>query len=187
MAVMKKNMIKIKVLSFFAILFFLISALPFLNACLPNTVEVTLYFAGYTETDFYLEPETRKITDDRDLYKKVLEELIGGPDSKELYPTLPSSTKVNSVAVENGLAIVDLSKEIITDTAEIPHSSTTETLAIFSIVNSLTEFEDIEKVKIIINGMDKGKIDGMQIEDFWGHVGIYEEFIRNKDIINKPD
>ncbi len=184
---MKKNTTKIKVLSFFAILFFIISALPLLNACFPSMVEVTLYFAGYTETDFYLEPETRKITDNEDLYKKILEELVKGPDSKELYPTLPSSTKVNSVAVEDGLAIVDLSKEVITDTTEIPHSSTTETLAIFSIVNSLTEFEDIEKVKITINGMDKGKIDGIQIEDFWGHVGIYEEFTRNEDVINKPD
>jgi len=184
---MKKNTIKIKVLSFFAILLFLMSALPFLNACLPNMVEVTLYFAGYTETDFYLEPETRKITDDENLYEKVLEELVKGPDNKELYPTLPSSTKINSVTVENGLAIVDLSKNVIIDTTEIPHSSNTELLAIFSIVNSLTEFEDVERVKIIIDGIDKGEIDGIHIEDFWGHVGIYEEFTRNEDIIGKLD
>ncbi|GAG84391.1 unnamed protein product, partial [marine sediment metagenome] len=78
---------------------------------------------------------------------------------------------------------VDFSKEIITNFQEIPHSSTTEVLAIFSIVNTLTEFEEINKVKITIEGKDSGQVDGLYIEDFWGHVGIYEEFTRNEDII----
>jgi len=148
-------------------------------------IEVTLYFAKYTETSFYLEPEVRRITSDENLYKKTIEELVKGPQSTGLYPTLPASTKVISVEIENGLATVNFSKEIILDSSDIPHSSTTEILAIFSIVNTLTEFEKIERVKIIIEGKDSGKIDGMNIEDFWGHVGIYEEFTRNEDIIGK--
>ncbi|MDD3819288.1 MAG: GerMN domain-containing protein, partial [Actinomycetota bacterium] len=118
-----------------------------------------------------------------DLYKRVLEELIKGPESSELYPTLPSNVKVNSVKLSDGTAIVDFSKEIITNFEEIPHSSTTEMLAIFSIVNTLTEFEEIDKVKITIEGKESGQIDGLNIEDFWGHVGIHEEFSRNEEII----
>ncbi|MBC7334318.1 MAG: GerMN domain-containing protein, partial [Actinobacteria bacterium] len=118
-------------------------------------------------------------------YKKILEELIKGPERSELYPTLPSSTRVISVEVEDGLATVNLSKEILTDTTQIPHSSITEVLAISSIVNTLTEFDEIKRVKIIVEGKDKGEIDGIPIEDFWGHVGIYEEFERNEKIIWK--
>lgn len=151
-----------------------------LSSC---TRSVSLYFALYTDTDSYLVKETREIQVGKDLYKSVLEELIKGPESDELSPTLPSNVKVNSVKISDSTATVDFSKEIITNFEEIPHSSTTETLAIFSIVNTLTEFEEIKKVKITIEGMESGEIDGLYVEDFWGHVGIYEEFTRNEAII----
>lgn len=146
-------------------------------------IEVTLYFSSSTETEFYLEPEIRKITEDEELYKKVIDELLKGPQSEHLYPTLPSTASVISVEVEGGLATVNFSKEIITDTMTIPHSSTTEILAIYSIVNTLTEFEEIDTVRIIVEGKDSGEVNGMYIEDFWGHVGIYDDFKRNEEII----
>lgn len=182
-----KNFIKIFLV--LIVLSLIFSLMSFLGACryfsFRPKVEVKLYFAKYTETEFYLGTETRQIEQNQNLYKKAIEELIKGPQSSELYPTLPSTTKVISVELKDGLAIVNLSKEILTDTSEIPHSSTTEVLAISSIVNTLTEFDEIEKVKIIVEGKDKGKIDGLVIEDFWGHVGIYEEFERNEKIIWK--
>ncbi len=147
------------------------------------TRSVSLYFAAYTDTEAYLVKETREIQVGKDLYKSVLEELIKGSESDGLFPTLPSDVKVNSVEISNSTAIVDFSKEIITNFEEIPHSSTTEILAIFSIVNTLTEFEEIKKVKITIEGMESGEIDGLYVEDFWGHIGIYEEFTRNEAII----
>jgi len=156
--------------------FFLIS----LTSC---TQSVTLYFAVYTDTDAYLLKETREIPVSKELYKSVLEELIKGPQSEELFPTIPSNVKVNSVEISDSTATVDFSKEIITNFEEIPHSSTTEVLAISSIVNTLTEFEEIKKVKITIEGKESGEVDGIYIEDFWGHVGIYEEFTRNEAII----
>lgn len=147
------------------------------------TRSVSLYFAVSTDTDAYLTEEIREIQVSKELYKNVVEELIKGPQSDQLYRTIPSNVKVNSVKISEGTATVDFSKEIITNFQEIPHSSTTEVLAIFSIVNTLTEFEEIKKVKITIEGKDSGQVDGLYIEDFWGHVGIYEEFTRNEDII----
>lgn len=147
------------------------------------TRKVSLYFAVSTDTDAYLTEEIREISVSKELYKNVVEELIKGPQSDQLYRTIPSNVKVNSVKISEGTATVDFSKEIITNFQEIPHSSTTEVLAIFSIVNTLTEFEEIKKVKITIEGKDSGQVDGLYIEDFWGHVGIYEEFTRNEDII----
>ena len=147
------------------------------------TRKVSLYFAVSTDTDAYLTEEIREISVSKELYKNVVEELIKGPQSDQLYRTIPSNVKVNSVKISEGTATVDFSKEIITNFQEIPHSSTTEILAIFSIVNTLTEFEEIKKVKITIEGKDSGQVDGLYIEDFWGHVGIYEEFTRNEDII----
>jgi germination protein M len=114
-----------------------------------------------------------------------VQEIVMGPNDGQTFQTIPSTVKVNSVTVVKGLAIVDFSKEIITDTQEIPHSSTTEVLAIYSIVDTLTEFKEIQKVRITIEGKQKGLIDGLYIEDFWGQVGIYDDFLRNEQVLTK--
>ncbi len=178
---MKKN----KLNRFIFIIVISILSVIFVMPLTSCTRSVSLYFADYTDTEAYLVKETREITAGDDLYKRVLEELIKGPENSNLYPTIPSNVKVNSVKISDNTATVDFSKEIITNFEEIPHSSTTEVLAIYSIVDTLTEFEEIKKVKITIEGKDSGQIDGLYIEDFWGHVGIYEEFTRNEDIIEK--
>jgi len=153
----------------------------FLCSC---TKTITLYFASMEDNQVYLAKETREVEDTGDnIYKTVIEELIMGPASESLYPTLPPDTVVNSVKLSEGLAIVDFNLRIITNFEDIPHSSTTETLAIYSIVNTLTEFEEIEMVKITIEGADSGEVDGIYVEDFWGHIGIYENFYRNAEII----
>lgn len=169
----------------FIILLILIISSALVSGGCAQVAEVKLYFAKYEDNSMYLVPELRKIKKDDNFYKTVLEELIAGPNSEQLYPVLPSMVKVNSVKLEEGLAVADFSKEIITDISEIPHSSTTEILAIFSIVDTLTEFDEITKVRITVEGKQQGELEGLYIEDFWGHVGIYEDFERNEDILIK--
>jgi hypothetical protein len=154
------------------------------TGCTPKT-NVKLYFAKYEDNLAYLVQEVRPIVNDGDFYRRIIQEIAKGPTDVQTYPTIPSTVKVNSVAVKNGLAIVDFSKEIITNTAEIPHSSTTELLAIYSIVDTLTEFKEIMKVRITIEGKQKGLIDGLYIEDFWGQVGIYDDFSRNEQVLTR--
>ena len=56
---------------------------------------------------------------------------------------------------------------------------------VFKDMSTITEFEEINQVKIIIDAMESGTIDGRDIEDFWGHIGLYEKFERNEQIILK--
>ena len=161
----------------------LLVSMAVLSSC---TKTVTLYFASLEDNQVYLVKEIRELKEpDENIYKAIIEELIKGPTSQDLYPTIPPDSVVNSVKLTNGLAIVDFNLRIITNYEDIPHSSTTETLAIYSIVNTLTEFEEIEMVKITIEGKDSGEVDGVYIEDFWGHIGIYENFYRNTEIIKE--
>jgi germination protein M len=154
------------------------------TGCLAKT-NTKLYFAKYEDNLTYLVAEVRPVINDIDFYKRVVQEIAKGPEDEQTYPTIPSTVKVNSVIVKNGIAVVDFSKEIITDSQEIPHSSTTEVLAIYSIVDTLTEFKEIKKVGITIEGKQKGLINGLYIEDFWGHVGIYNDFSRNEQVLTK--
>lgn len=178
---MEKKKDSLQTISTLSIFFILIISLIFLlSSCAQS---VSLYFAYYEENEFYLVKEIRQIQPGDALLEKTLQELIKGPESTSLYPTVPSDVKVNSADISGDTVVVDFSKEIITSIDEIPHSSTTEVLAIYSIVNTLTEFEEINKVKITVEGKDSGQVDGFYIEDFWGHLGIYEEFTRNTEII----
>ncbi len=163
------------------IILFLLVSMVILSSC---TKTIILYFASLEDDQAYLVKETRELKEpEENIYKAIIEELIKGPTSQDLYPTIPPDSIVNSVKLTNGLAIVDFNLRIITNYEDIPHSSTTEALAIYSIVNTLTEFEEIEMVKITIEGKDSGEVDGIYIEDFWGHIGIYENFYRNTEII----
>ena len=173
-------------LMLFAVLIIVLSVLFVFNAagCTPKT-NVKLYFAKYEDNLAYLAPEMRPVINDGDFYKRIVQEIVKGPADGQTSRTIPSTVKVNSVTVANGLAIVDFSKEIITDVLEIPHSSTTEVLAIYSIVDTLTEFKEILKVRITIEGKQKGLIDGLYIEDFWGQLGIYDDFARNEQVLTK--
>lgn len=110
-------------------------------------VEVNLYFAG--ENAQYLIPESRKIAQTENLVKETVEELIKGPQSNSLYPTIPKTTRVKELYISNGIAYIDLSSEVIKDH---PGGSTGELLTVYSIVMTLTSFPEIEKVQILIEG-----------------------------------
>jgi spore germination protein GerM len=174
-----------KYFRFFVLSLIILMLLSSMLAGCQKKLEVTLYFADYEDNRSFLVPETRNILLTDELYKDIINELIKGPSSIDHYPTLPSDVEVIDVTISNNLATVDLGKRIITNFTDIPHGSETELLAIYSIVNTLTEFEEIEKVKITVEGKDEGEIEGLSIQDFWGHVGIYETFSRDESLILK--
>ena len=169
----------------FALSLVILILLSLVLAGCQKKIDVILYFAEYEDNTSFLVPETRSILLTDELYKDIVTELVNGPKSVEHYPTLPSDTGVLGVTISEDIATVDLGERVLTNLSEIPHGSETELLAIYSIVNTLTEFEEIEKVKLIIEGKDEGEIDGIFIQDFWGHVGIYETFSRDESLIGK--
>jgi len=140
-----------------------------------KTEEVTLYFSNNDATGVAPEKRTITLNDEvskEELIKIVLEELIKGPSNKYLYKTIPPEVSVLSVTIENNIANVDFSEEMHTK-----HwgGATGEALTIASIVNTLTEFEDIELVKMTVVGQP------LAIE----HAILEEPVGRNEDMIVK--
>jgi spore germination protein GerM len=152
-------------------------------SCTPKK-SVTIYFSKMTDTDFYLISVKREVTG-RDVYKATLEALIKGPENiDEGFAVLPKTVKILSTEKDEDLLIVDFSKEIILDANQVGVSSSTEALALGSIANTLTEFPEIKRVRILIEGKRNGDIDGREIEDFWGHIGIREDLSRNENLLH---
>jgi len=96
----------------------------------------------------YLVGEAR-IVSSENKYVDALYELMKLPVDSSLYRLVPDSTKINSIVVEDGLAKVDFSKEFVEDKIT---SDTEDNLLIYSIVNTLTEFPEVNSVSFYIDG-----------------------------------
>jgi len=71
--------------------------------------------------------------------------LIKGPKVAGLKPTIPEGTKLRSaIKIEGDVAIVDFTKEFRDNH---PGGKAEERMTIYSVVNSLTELKEINKVK----------------------------------------
>ena len=118
----------------------------------PATTPYTLYLYFLNE-DGLLEKEMHGVvvSDSTAVEKLVIEELIKGPSTEGLQPTLPSDVKINEVSISPGTATcyVDLSFDT---KSKFFTSDKKKEMMIYSIVNSLTELQQIKKVVIYLDG-----------------------------------
>lgn len=131
---------------------------------------IELFFLN-KETNI-LEKEIRSI-DAKELLenpaKRIMELLIEGPNSDMHLRTIPEGTKINSIIIEKGIAIVDLSEEFIKDENL---GKEKEEIIIESIKNSMAQLVEINSIKILIDGQyDKEFKDG--------NINFKENFIIN--------
>ncbi len=149
-----------------------------------DTVSVTLYFRYNADGREWLVREQRSVPASGDPHLSAMRELIAGPSpGGQLSAVLPNSVEVLDIGVENGTCTVNVSKEILSDANQVGVSASGEGLALAAIANTLTEFGDVSKVKLLVEGMQSGMIEGRFVEDFWGHMGLPEYLERNEDLI----
>lgn len=102
-------------------------------------------------------------------YMKLLSLLAAGPTNDKLECPLPEGTKINKVYLKENTAYVDFSKEFINNA---PSGVEEEGLIIYSIINTLTELNEVESVKILINGEEN-----LSFND--GCINFKDPFTRN--------
>ncbi|MBR1477704.1 MAG: GerMN domain-containing protein [Lachnospiraceae bacterium] len=117
-----------------------------------NTYELTrvkLYFANEDGDKLIAAFREKYYSTNTPLERFVVDELISGPSGQVpgLYPTINPAAKVASVSTRDGVCYVNLN----IDTTLSAGNVSTE-LSVYSIVNSLAELPDVNKVQILING-----------------------------------
>jgi germination protein M len=147
---------------------------------LTDKTPLRLYFANEDNTKLMLEI---RYVDSVDIKKSasnmataIINELIKGPsDDTQFKRTVPAEAKLRSpVSIKNRVATVDFSKEFKT---KHPGGKDAEKMTIYSIVNSLTELEEIEKVKFLI--------DGKEQQEYLGNFKFDALFPRSTQLISK--
>lgn len=107
----------------------------------------------------------------------LLEKLIEGPDASALekqpvLPTIPSNVEINRLTIRNNVCYLDLSKSF-----SVINTNVSSDVVIYSIVNTLCELPNVNKVQF--------SIDGEQ-DKTYGETGDFNTlFERNLDIVVK--
>lgn len=131
---------------------------------------ISLYFKNIETNSLIAEA---KAIDVKELYQNpytyLINMLIAGPESQKLESAIPEGTKVNSCTLKGDTVYVDLSKEFI-DNA--PSGITEESMAVYSIVNTLTELNEVTGIKILINGEENKSFNDDKIN-------FKEVFVKN--------
>ncbi len=130
---------------------------------LTGKVPIRLYFANEDNTRLKLEvrymPTSEAAKSVNNLATVIVNELIKGPtNGTGLKATIPGGTKLAArVKIDGSTAIVNFSKEFVD---KHPGGKEAERLTIYSVVNSLTELKEIQKVRFLINGAPQKEFKG---------------------------
>lgn len=117
-----------------------------------NTYElakVKLYFANETGDKLIGAYREKHYSTNTPLERFVVEEIIAGPSGQleGLYPSVNPETKIINVMTKDGICYVNLDASFLTVVNNVSMD-----VAIYSMVNSLVELSNVNKVQILING-----------------------------------
>ena len=107
---------------------------------------VALYFAD-NEGNLVQVIRKVKITDTQPIEQYVVNELIKGPGHSALKSVLSPDTTLISAQTTDGTCFVNFNANFVTKNSEVNSE-----LAIYSIVNSLTELDSVKYVQLIVEG-----------------------------------
>ncbi len=139
---------------------------------------VTLYYENKETKE--LMPEGR-LVDVKDLltdpYTTLFKLLLETPKSENLKSTIPEGTRILKTELKGDTIYVDLSKEFIDNhIGGLEEESNT----IYSIVNTLTELNEVNSMKILINGKENQSFKDKEIS--FNNPFVRIEKAENKDI-----
>lgn len=133
-----------------------------------RTALVTLYYMNKETKE--LTPEGKMIDVKKllaDPYETLINLLIEQPKNEKLQSAIPNGTKVLGAELKGDVVYLDLSNEFI------ENNSVEEKTIINAIVNTLTELNEVNGVKILINGQENKEFKR-------GKVNFKDTFTRNK-------
>lgn len=139
-----------------------------------NTTEtrnVKLYFTQRGTNKLYGEMRTIRVADQQPLEQYIINELIKGPQAEGLSSTLSSETPLLGVDTIGDICFVNFGSSFAERNAG---GREKEIIAVYSIVDSLTELDSINRVQFLI--------DGKKV-DMFGTLNINSMFGRNQELI----
>lgn len=115
----------------------------------PNQREVCLYFMDEDGGMLVPEYRTLSISDELEIERYVIEELLRPAQTTNLRSPLPEGTELLGISRDGRDCVINLSSEFWDNK---PETATGELLTVYSLVNSVTSLGNITNVSIVVNG-----------------------------------
>lgn len=133
-------------------------------------LQIKVYYPDENATGLVAVEKSIKDSDNK--YQAAVEALMAGTDQKGLVNVFPKKAKLLQVTVSGKVAKVNFSRELQKNFAG---GSTGEEMLVGSVVNTLTEFPEIAKVQILV--------DGQEVETLSGHMDLSQPLPRMKELL----
>ena len=124
-----------------------------------SEITINVYYAD--SMGEYLIGEAR-IVSGKNKYVDAISEMMKDPTDSSLIKLIPETTKINSVTLDGSQANVDLSQSFVDDRFV---SDSADILLVYSIVNTLTGFDEIDSVQFFIDGKKLDVIGMLDLAD----------------------
>ncbi len=140
------------------------------NQSQPNAIKMKVYFA--TTDAMNLSAETFNYAPQDYTPQNALIRLIQGPKSSNLISVMPQGTELLGFYIKNNIAYVNFNDKL---RKNYGGGSAGEILLVAAITNTLTEFDQIKKVQILV--------EGKKVDTIGGHIDVREPVGRSDDLI----
>jgi germination protein M len=113
-----------------------------------DSVAITLYFAD--STGKYLVKEQRSVPKTLSVARETVIQWLKGPAAEKAateQALVPTTTTLLDIAMKDNVAVIDLSQEFLK-----PNSKVTPEVALYGLVNTLTQYSTIKQVAIRVGG-----------------------------------
>ncbi len=117
----------------------------------PVEKSAVLYFPRAAGRGLGFETRVFQVTEDDVFADVVTRALLDGPREEELTSVIPEGTQLISAKVEDGVCVLDFSKELLDG---MPEEAEGQTMLIYSIVNTLGNLESVGAVRFQVEGED---------------------------------
>lgn len=133
---------------------------------------ITLYVASEANDDYVLVPTKARVREAT--AREALRQLIRFPKERgSHFGTLPPGTRLRGISIsDDGTASVNFSREFVEN---FPGGSRWEAIVVYSVVDTLTQFDSIKRVRFLV--------EGEPLEDLGGHLDLSEPLSRDTSMM----
>lgn len=134
------------------------------GAATSETTETSIFYAtGRTLL------QEKRVVETATMYESTLEELLlASPEKNTDVAIVQPAAEFISITVDEGLATIDWTADILDFEAEPGEKR----IALASILATMGQFNEVEKVQFLVEGKTEGDIEGKDIAAFWGDVTL---------------
>ena len=142
----------------------------------PPRININIYFASTGEEKILASEERTVVAGSPgNALNNAVKELLEGPVKSYHFPVIPAGTELLGAKAYEGVAEIDLSSEFLENSLD---SRILDDYIIYSIVNTVTEIQDINGVIFFI--------EGKRIK-MYGNIDLSIPIIRNTDLLRSGE